>query len=98
MRFGIGQPVRRKEDPRCLTGRERYVADIDLDPQAHAVFICSAHAHALIRTIDKTAGEPDYPARRFLKKFCHTAGNEAEEFSGTDYANAPTGACLRRLG
>ena len=26
MRFGIGQPVTRKEDPRFLTGRGRYVA------------------------------------------------------------------------
>jgi len=30
MRFGIGQPVTRKEDPRFLTGRGRYVADLPL--------------------------------------------------------------------
>jgi carbon-monoxide dehydrogenase large subunit len=40
-----------------LTGRGRYVADIDLVRQAHAVFIYSAHAHAQIRAIDKTAAE-----------------------------------------
>jgi len=57
MRFGIGQPVTRKEDPRFLTGRGRYVADIDLARQAHAVFIFSAHAHARIRAIDKSAAE-----------------------------------------
>jgi len=57
MRFGIGQPVTRKEDPRFLTGRGRYVADIDLARQAHAVFVYSAHAHALIRTVDKSAAE-----------------------------------------
>src|SRR3984893_3214373 len=57
MRFGIGQPVTRKEDVRFLTGRGRYVADIDLVRQAHAVFIYSAHAHAQIRAIDKTAAE-----------------------------------------
>jgi len=57
MRFGIGQPVTRKEDPRFLTGRGRYVADIDLARQAHAVFIYSAHAHALIRIVDKSAAE-----------------------------------------
>src|SRR6516165_9898223 len=57
MRFGIGQPVTRKEDPRFLTGRGRYVADIDLARQAHAVFIYSSHAHARIRAIDKTAAE-----------------------------------------
>jgi aerobic carbon-monoxide dehydrogenase large subunit len=57
MRFGIGQPVTRKEDPRFLTGRGRYVADIDLARQVHAVFIYSAHAHARIRPIDKRAAE-----------------------------------------
>src|SRR6516165_6344283 len=57
MRFGIGQPVTRKEDARFLTGRARYVADIDLARQAHAVFIFSAHAHARIRAIDKSAAE-----------------------------------------
>src|SRR6266404_4895770 len=57
MRFGIGQPVRRKEDVRFLTGLARYVADIDLVRQAHAVFVFSPHAHAQIRGIDKTAAE-----------------------------------------
>src|ERR1700751_3126262 len=57
MRFGIGQPVTRKEDPRFLTGRGRYVADIDLARQAHAVFVFSPHAHARIRAVDKTAAE-----------------------------------------
>src|SRR3984893_4846592 len=57
MRFGIGQPVTRKEDPRFLTGRGRYVADIDLVRQAHAVFVFSPHAHAQIRAVDKSAAE-----------------------------------------
>ncbi len=57
MRFGIGQPVTRKEDPRFLTGRGRYVADIDLVRQAHAVLVFSTHAHARIRAIDKAAAE-----------------------------------------
>ena len=57
MRFGIGQPVTRKEDPRFLTGRGRYVADIDLARQAHAVFVFSPHAHSRIRVVDKTAAE-----------------------------------------
>src|SRR5499427_4294324 len=55
MRFGIGQPVTRKEDVRFLTGRGRYVADIDLVRQAQAVLVFSPHAHARIRTIDKSA-------------------------------------------
>jgi N-carbamoyl-L-amino-acid hydrolase len=54
MRFGIGQPVTRSEDPRFLTGRGRYVADIELPHQAHAAFIYSPHAHADIVSIDTT--------------------------------------------
>ena len=34
-RFGIGQPVRRIEDVRFITGRGRYVADIDLPGMVH---------------------------------------------------------------
>src|SRR6516162_6968906 len=57
MRFGNGQPVTRKEAPRFLTGRGRYVADLDLARQGHAVFIFSAHAHARIRAIEKATAE-----------------------------------------
>jgi carbon-monoxide dehydrogenase large subunit len=57
MRFGIGQPVTRKEDARFLTGRGRYVADIDFVRQAHAVLVFSPHAHAAIRAVDKAAAE-----------------------------------------
>jgi carbon-monoxide dehydrogenase large subunit len=57
MRFGIGQPVTRKEDARFLTGHGRYVADIDFPRQAYAVFVVSPHAHARIRAIDTAAAE-----------------------------------------
>ncbi len=55
MAFGIGQPVTRKEDPRFLTGRGRYVADIDLPRQTQGVFLYSNHAHANIKSIDTSA-------------------------------------------
>ncbi len=55
MAFGVGQPVTRKEDPRFLTGRGRYVADIDIARQTYAVFIHSHHAHANLKSIDVTA-------------------------------------------
>ncbi|HEY1502790.1 MAG TPA: xanthine dehydrogenase family protein molybdopterin-binding subunit, partial [Stellaceae bacterium] len=50
--FGIGKPVRRKEDRRLLTGRGRYTVDIDIPGQAHAVLLRSPHAHARIKSID----------------------------------------------
>jgi aerobic carbon-monoxide dehydrogenase large subunit len=52
---GIGQPVRRKEDFRLLTGRGRYGDDVTLPRMAHVVFVRSPHAHARIVSIDKRA-------------------------------------------
>jgi carbon-monoxide dehydrogenase large subunit len=46
--FGIGQPVRRKEDVRLLTGRGCYTDDIDMAGQAHLAILRSPHAHARI--------------------------------------------------
>ena len=50
--YGIGQPVRRVEDRRFLTGRGRYVDDLAFDRLAHAVAVMSPHAHARIVHID----------------------------------------------
>ena len=52
---GIGQSVTREEDARFLTGRGRYVADINLAGQAWGVVVRSPHAHAAIRSIDTAA-------------------------------------------
>jgi carbon-monoxide dehydrogenase large subunit len=51
-KFGIGQPVRRVEDQRFVTGRGRYVDDIALPRQAHGVVVLSPHPHARIRRVD----------------------------------------------
>jgi carbon-monoxide dehydrogenase large subunit len=51
-RFGIGQPVRRVEDQRFLTGRSRYVDDIQLAHMLHGAVVMSPHAHARIRGIN----------------------------------------------
>jgi carbon-monoxide dehydrogenase large subunit len=51
-RFGIGQPVRRVEDARFLTGRSRYVDDIQLPHMLHGAVVMSPHAHARIRSIN----------------------------------------------
>src|SRR6266446_6977289 len=52
---GIGQPVRRKEDFRLLTGRGSFGDDLVLSGMAHAVIVRSPHAHARIIAIDKQA-------------------------------------------
>lgn len=51
-KFGIGQPVRRVEDQRLVTGRGRYVDDVQLPRQAHGVLVLSPHAHARIVRVD----------------------------------------------
>jgi carbon-monoxide dehydrogenase large subunit len=50
-KFGIGQPVSRFEDPRLLRGEGRYVNDVELLGQVHAVFVRSPHAHAKILAV-----------------------------------------------
>ncbi len=52
-KFGIGQPVPRIEDPRFITGRGRFVDDIDLPRQCYGALVMSPHAHARIKRIDK---------------------------------------------
>jgi carbon-monoxide dehydrogenase large subunit len=54
---GIGQPVRRKEDLRFLTGKGSYGDDLRLPGLAHAVLVRSPHAHARIARIDKREAE-----------------------------------------
>ena len=53
--FGIGQPVRRVEDRRFITGRGAYLDDLSQPRQAWAYLLRSPHAHAGIRGIDTAA-------------------------------------------
>ncbi|RZO37210.1 MAG: xanthine dehydrogenase family protein molybdopterin-binding subunit [Rhodospirillaceae bacterium] len=48
----IGQPVRRREDARLLTGQGRFSDDWSLDGQAFMAIIRSSYAHAVIKDID----------------------------------------------
>ena len=49
---GLGASVKRTEDIRFITGKGRYVDDINRPGQAHACFLRSPHAHATIKSID----------------------------------------------
>ena len=57
MKFGIGQPVRREEDLRLITGGGRYTDDISLPRMAYAVVLRSPLAHAQIKRIDAAAAQ-----------------------------------------
>ena len=52
VKFGVGQPMRRVEDERLITGKGRYTDDISVEGQAHAFMVRSPHAHARIASID----------------------------------------------
>lgn len=55
MKFGVGQTLSRKEDDRFLRGRGRYVDDIVLPGQLHAVFVRSQVAHGILVSVDMDA-------------------------------------------
>jgi carbon-monoxide dehydrogenase large subunit len=48
----IGQPLRRKEDLRLITGQGRFSDDFSLEGQSYAVMVRSPYAHARIVRID----------------------------------------------
>ncbi|HMR29949.1 MAG TPA: xanthine dehydrogenase family protein molybdopterin-binding subunit [Geminicoccus sp.] len=50
--FGVGQPVRRLEDSRLVTGAGCFTDDVEPAGTAHACFVRSPHAHAEIAAID----------------------------------------------
>jgi aerobic carbon-monoxide dehydrogenase large subunit len=72
----LGSTVRRREDPRLLTGRGRYVDDLEPGGGLHAAFARSPIAHARLAAVDTspalavpgvvgawTAGDLGLPAR-----------------------------------
>lgn len=56
-KYGVGQPVRRKEDDTLVRGKGRYTDDFNLPGQAYAVIVRSTHAHGIIRGIGLEAAK-----------------------------------------
>jgi carbon-monoxide dehydrogenase large subunit len=52
MRFGAGQPVKRLEDQRLLTGKGQFIDDKPADGALWLHVLRSPHAHATIKSID----------------------------------------------
>ena len=50
-----GQPLKRREDPRLLTGHGSFVDDIQLPVMLYAYVLRSPHAHARLKSIDVEA-------------------------------------------
>src|SRR5712691_8753985 len=53
--FGSG--IKRREDPRLITGKARYTDDFQLPGMLHMVVVRSPHAHARIKSIDTSAAK-----------------------------------------
>ena len=51
----FGQPIKRNEDARLLTGQALFVDDVQLPGMLHAAFLRSSYAHARIKGIDVSA-------------------------------------------
>ncbi|MGZ3285203.1 MAG: xanthine dehydrogenase family protein molybdopterin-binding subunit, partial [Xanthobacteraceae bacterium] len=55
MKFGIGQPVRRTEDPMLVRGEGCYTDDVKLAGEAYCMMVRSRLAHGVIKGIDTAA-------------------------------------------
>src|SRR5258706_3849493 len=53
----FGKSIKRREDPRFITGRGNYVDDVKLAGMTYAAFVRSPHAHARIKAIDVAAAK-----------------------------------------
>ena len=56
-KYGVGQPVRRKEDDTLVRGKGKYTDDFSLPRQVYAWIVRSSHAHGIIRGIDTTVAK-----------------------------------------
>ena len=79
----VGARVLRAEDPRILTGRGRYVDDVELDGMLHAAFKRSTVPHGRLVSVDATA------ARAFPGVVAVYTGEDLTRFTN---AGAPGGA------
>ncbi|MFE3170012.1 xanthine dehydrogenase family protein molybdopterin-binding subunit [Amycolatopsis sp. NPDC059090] len=82
----VGARVARHEDPRLLTGRGRYLADVRLPGELHAAFVRSPLAHARVTALE-TAEATGMPGVRLV----WTAADVAPVCEGVEGALAVEG-------
>jgi aerobic carbon-monoxide dehydrogenase large subunit len=56
-KYGVGQPVRRKEDDTLVRGKGKYTDDFSLPRQAYAWMVRSSHAHGIVKGIATMAAK-----------------------------------------
>jgi len=84
----VGARVRRREDPRLITGRATYTDDLHQIGTLYAAFVRSVHAHAKLVTVDvKPALKRPGVVAAFSGRDLHARGFSA----GLPYAPGPAG-------
>jgi carbon-monoxide dehydrogenase large subunit len=89
LKFGFGQPVRRKEDDWLLRGAGRYVADFTPEGTLHAVVVRSPHAHARFRVTDTAA------ARAMPGVHLVLTGEDVEDLGAMPCLGIPPGVSVK---
>ncbi|HYI19259.1 MAG TPA: xanthine dehydrogenase family protein molybdopterin-binding subunit, partial [Solirubrobacteraceae bacterium] len=85
----VGQALRRKEDPRMITGRGRYVDDMVLPGMLYMAVVRSPEAHAKIVSIDSEAAR-SYPGVHGV-----FTGKDLDIASGLPMAWVPPGVEIK---
>ena len=84
----VGARVRRKEDPRLITGTSTYVDDVRLPGILHAAFVRSQYPHGKITSIDVSealaAGQSTADARKGLRMSPRVAARFVDDVSRRD--------------
>jgi CO/xanthine dehydrogenase Mo-binding subunit len=89
----VGAQVRRREDPRLLTGRGRFVDDLRVAGCLHAAILRSPHAHARILAV-RTERARAHPA----VVACLAAGDLGDALRPLPIAGAPPPPLQARVG
>jgi carbon-monoxide dehydrogenase large subunit len=90
----MGAEVKRKEDPRMITGASTYVTDIVLPGMLWVAFVRSPHAHAKIKRIDASAalkvpGVKQVVTGEDIKKLAKALPPASASAEGGSSASAP---------
>lgn len=80
----FGSSIKRKEDPRLITGEAKYLDDIQLPGLTHAAILRSPYAHARIKSID-TSRAKQLPG-------------VVAVYTGEDFKDLPTLPCAWQAG
>lgn len=68
----VGQPLKRTEDPKFITGSGMYLDDLRLPEMLYAAFVRTPHAHAKLLSVDVT------PALRLPGVFAALTGKDVD--------------------